>query len=192
MLELANDVVGMSVSEDGLDAWIVDLRRGCRWSVAAAGRKLTYGEGDIRPLAAGSARVEGDATVVCAHRIDGGQVMFRWRLCDDHVELALEVAVEKSAGLTAVSLPGCIKTGESAGAELLVPIYQGALLRHTDRPLSVTRSAAGMRRLLWACLGSCSAVGLCWRHRMSLLTGRSCTAMARMGCMAGSGRIRAR
>ncbi|HUW34307.1 MAG TPA: hypothetical protein VM223_22090 [Planctomycetota bacterium] len=123
----------IELSDDGLGMAIADKRRDCVWTVDATARQITSRHGGAQarkyPLPGGVVHTINGNTIESVHGIDGGQIVCRWALEADHVALTVECrGTDVDAGLLA--LPGRFQAAGLA-SEVLVPQYQGALLRHT-------------------------------------------------------------
>ncbi|MFH1571093.1 MAG: hypothetical protein ABIL09_24075 [Gemmatimonadota bacterium] len=151
-ISLQNSALALTLAADGGEVRLVDRRRDVLWLRQAprAGYRL-YPEGDraaahssygsrapLVPFGAGRAEAAGDAVLV-RYPAPGGEVVYRWSLGPDWVEVAVEAAPD---GVEFVSLPGPFAPAEGAH-RLAVPLYQGLLLRRFPEDLDRTFHPGG-------------------------------------------------
>lgn len=131
MTEQENQNLSIAASPDGLLISITDRHRRCTWTVAPTSRLLLRVDGTREPLPPGEVAIAASGVIESSHPVDGDRIVFRWKLADDHVALTLECRLGPDSTVSAVALPGRFADDTGGAAELLLPIYQGALLRHT-------------------------------------------------------------
>jgi hypothetical protein len=126
MIHLGNEAIDLLCAEDGHSLALVDRRRGTRWELDE--RTLIYGSSadqTVRlPLVPAGARVLDGATLAVTYRAGEGNVVLRYGLRDDHVEVTLPPPAGDAVRWAV--LPGSfVPMGESL--KLLLPIMQGML-----------------------------------------------------------------
>jgi len=145
MICMENSMLRLELTDDGLSAVITDRQRRCTWRLDADARQVISRDGgaDARrySLPPGQARLSDGKKIVFAHAVDGGHIVYRWVLEADHVALTLECeGIDNDAG--APALPGRFRV-DGLMNELLVPQYQGALLRHDSEAWEMSARRGG-------------------------------------------------
>ena len=153
MLQLENSRVRIIASEDGRSIVLTDLPQRMSWMVDTSSMTFRrHGQGDAacppvpgshiptpaETLGAGQA-TQRDGAIEFAYALPDGDIRITWTLAHDHVTLALRC---ENDNVEFVALPGAIMP-VAGSHELLLPIYQGVLLRGTDEPWEHTCEPAG-------------------------------------------------
>jgi len=132
MEKLANDIVELAISDDGLSIAIEDRRRGATWLLDTAHwgydtQQLADSPtcSPLTPFDAGQTARNSERELQVTYSIPGGQAIYRWRLLDDGLAVTLNVQSEQ---VQRIALPGSFRAA-AGKREVLIPRNQGALLR---------------------------------------------------------------
>jgi len=130
VIELGNENVAITVSADGLRVTVTDCRRHGAWRFGPDARVIRLADETSMALPPGVAARAGPGVIETTHHVAGGRVVFLWGLERDHVTLTLEPRLGEASPVRAVALPGRAAADGATPLEVLVPSYQGALVRY--------------------------------------------------------------